>query len=506
MDGEINKIVCKRRSDSLSYDCHSASEKSKKGKAKTKYKIKSLAYRFARAVDSVISPQNQQKAVHYSQYGLLLNPVTALAGCDSFGAGILHGDGGKDAIRRDVLRDLKPKLDTRIPDRLIVSDTIKIDAAKPDTLKPDTKPPCPKIEWTVVDPKTGPGESLATDSSGNIYVGVVINSKAHVNKYDSSGKQIWSKPTGTNGIAGLSVDASQNIYLTTSEVYVSGFSDYNIFVRKFDPSMNLLWTNTFDGKQGKSEDFGVSSVVDSSGNVYATGGTEGISGFFDLWARKIDPNNKVMWTTIENLSQNGHDYGVGINLDSLGNPYITGGVYETGQGNNIFLVKLNGITGKSIWAKPATYNGSGSGDDVGNAVAVDSLGNVYVVGSEMASGGKASWFGRFNTKGKLISQWGSYINALTDVAVDASGNVYTAGYETGSGLGKKYSFVVSFSPYSPYMLKNRWTDLFKGEGENNWVNSLKVDSKGNVYVTGDTQDKNKKDQFFLRQYSQKNCP
>jgi hypothetical protein len=80
------------------------------------------------------------------------------------------------------------------------------------------------------------------------------------------------------------------------------------------------------------------------------------------------------------------DDGYSVSVDSSGNVYITGsfssstidfgGGALTNAGNSdIFLAKFNS-NGKHLWSKRF----GGSGDDYGQSVSVDSLGNVYGTG------------------------------------------------------------------------------------------------------------------------------
>jgi hypothetical protein len=71
-------------------------------------------------------------------------------------------------------------------------------------------------------------------------------------------------------------------------------------------------------------------------------------------------------------------------VDSANNCYVTGYSPGTNGTNNIVTIKY-GPNGNQIWLQQ--YNGLNSGNDAGNAIAVDKNGNVYVTGYETLPGG-----------------------------------------------------------------------------------------------------------------------
>ena len=125
--------------------------------------------------------------------------------------------------------------------------------------------------------------------------------------------------------------------------------------------------------------------VDSSNNIYVTGGTYGgldnntSSGNYDIFLVKYNSSGEKQWT--KQLGTSSDDYGRGVTVDSSNNIYVTGSTHGELDGNtssgssDIFLVKYYD-NGTKQWTKQ--YGSSSS--DGGFGVTVDNSSNIYVTG------------------------------------------------------------------------------------------------------------------------------
>ena len=77
---------------------------------------------------------------------------------------------------------------------------------------------------------------------------------------------------------------------------------------------------------------------------------------------------------------NGSDQARAIAVDSLGGVYVTGG--SVGLGGNPDYTTIKYSAGRQVWV--ARYHGPGSADGA-EAIAIDNAGNVYVTGLSYAS-------------------------------------------------------------------------------------------------------------------------
>jgi len=344
------------------------------------------------------------------------------------------------------------------------------------------------------------GSRVAVDGSGNVYVtgrfkGTVDfdpaaagednhtsngNYDVFLSRFDSSGGFIWAKTWGGDNQdvgTGVAVDGSGNVY-TTGEFCDtvdfdpgSGFDNHvsngseDVFLSKFDASGNFLWAKTWGG----SNNDGSSGVaLDSSGNVYVTGGFRDTvdfnpaavgednhtsNGNHDVFLSRFDSSGNFIWA--KTWGGSNYDVGMEVALDGSGNVYTTGEFEGTvdfdpaaaGEDNHtsnglydVFLSKFDS-SGNFLWAK--TWGGSNY--DVGSGVALDGPGNVYVTGSfrdtvdfdpgpgidyHISNDLNDIFLSEFDSSGNFIwaKTWGgSNYDGGSGVALDSSGNVYVTG-------------------------------------------------------------------------------
>jgi hypothetical protein len=74
---------------------------------------------------------------------------------------------------------------------------------------------------------------------------------------------------------------------------------------------------------------------------------------------------------------NDHDDVLEMALDSSGNVYVTGGSKGSGTGLDIVTIKYD-TNGVQKWVR--RYNGPGNGEDEAFRIGVDGAGNIYVAG------------------------------------------------------------------------------------------------------------------------------
>ncbi|MCX6752260.1 MAG: SBBP repeat-containing protein [Candidatus Nomurabacteria bacterium] len=374
------------------------------------------------------------------------------------------------------------------------------------------------------------GHGIAVDVNGNVYVSGYSSSTwgspvraytdggdAFVAKLSSTGILIWNTFLGGNGEDygfGVAVDTNGNVYATGYSNDTWGVtpvrsytSSTDAFVVKLDSAGVLTW-NTFLG--GSREDQGNGIAVDISGNVYVTGTTSGatwgspVKAYLstqDAFAAKISSAGALTWNTFVGRSST---VGQGIAVDTSGNVYIAGSV-GGGSGfasivraytssNDGFVVKFAN-NGALTWT---SFLG-GNGGDESYAIAVDTIGNIYVTGLSDTTWGSPVrayygssydiWAAKLDTNGALT--WNTFLGDSGNdygygIAIDINGNVYVVGYTSatwGSPVRTYSSGLDVFAAKLDGVGTLVW-NTFLGGNETDVGYGIAIDINGNVYIGG----------------------
>ena len=186
----------------------------------------------------------------------------------------------------------------------------------------------------------------------------------------------------------------------------------------------------------------------------------GATSVSDYWYAKLDTT-----TT---------DVGNGVAIDSSGNVYVVG-IAWNGSNYDILIIKYNN-TGSLLWQRKLS---GASSTDVGEGIAVDNLGNVYIVGYTNNALTDNILIAKYNTSGTLLWQTilvGSSGDYGYGVAIDSSGNVYITGT---TGNGTDYRIITAKYDTNGNLTWQR--QLTGTEGYDYGAGSA-VDSFGNVYI------------------------
>jgi hypothetical protein len=287
--------------------------------------------------------------------------------------------------------------------------------------------------------------------------------------------------------------------------------------------------------EGISDSVFNSVAKDAEGNIYAAGYQyaqnesytygAGVSAYVTIYSTsarknsvlvKYDPNGNTLWARTLFQSK-GESYFNAVAVDSSGNVYVLGYLRgpTTGPANYIYNQELPYVSPPKTTANNITvlvkYDSSGTAQWAciagGQAIAVDSSGNVYTAGWGLPREGKVmSFLSKYDSSGNNL--WGHSTSAgagsndsrFNAIAVDSSGNVYAAGSQFGTGAytygtgvsaqgggdgGRNYAVLVKYdSNGNALWAKSVAVAGNSASSNESQFNAVTVDNSGNVYAAG----------------------
>ena len=328
---------------------------------------------------------------------------------------------------------------------------------------------------------------------------------AFVRKLDRDGLLLWTHQFGsaTNDLAyGVAADASDQVLVAgytmgalAGQPHIGGG---DAFVRKLGADGEPHWTHQFGSA---ANDNATSVAVDAAGNGFVAGYTAGSlpdqtqRGERDAFLRRLDPNGQHVWTS--QFGSDGRTYAEAVAIDAAGSVVVAGAtdgalVTDAHHGEFDVFVRKFDPAGPSSW----TRQFGTAETDYATGVALDLLGNAYVVGytrgalaGQVSAGGTDAFVTKLDPSGVHVwtQQFGSGANDFAfGVVVDAFGDVVVAGY-TGGALaatdpaGGFDAFAIKFAPDGEV----RWAQQVGSEADD-FAYGVASDARGFVVVVGET--------------------
>ena len=187
-----------------------------------------------------------------------------------------------------------------------------------------------------------------------------------------------------------------------------------------------LWKHTIDGSGGglitQQRDVAEAVAIDASGAVVAAGFLDNGATGNDLFVVKYDTNGVLVWNRTIDGSASGSDAARDVSIDASGDVFVVGFTALTPTSANLFVSKLDGVTGADVW----TYEASGGAQDVAENLVIDASGDVLVAGTNHALTFRRPSVLKFDgATGAVLWRYEPAVNGRADhVAVDGSGDVF----------------------------------------------------------------------------------
>ncbi|MFC5861455.1 chitobiase/beta-hexosaminidase C-terminal domain-containing protein [Acidicapsa dinghuensis] len=341
---------------------------------------------------------------------------------------------------------------------------------------------------------------------------------------------VYSTYLGGSGVAGhggdqgngIAVDSAGDAYIVgttystdfpvTSNAFQqqnnSATGDSTVFISELNPTGTALIYSTYLG--GSGGDFGYGIALDSTGNAYITGATYSAdfpatcgayqttnpsttAGAPTAFVAAIQPGGgNLIYSTYLGGSGNQNatplgDVAQAIAVNATGNAYITGYTWSsnfpvsshafqaafagTSATSNAFVTELNPTGNALVYSTYLGGNGANQAGDYGNAIALDTSGDVFIAGSSGSTNFPV-------TSGALQTTLKGPSNAfVTELNPAGSAEVYST-YLGGSGVPT--TFYDNGVPNDPAGTG--------GLGDS--AQAIAIDSQGNAYVAGITNSGN----------------
>ena len=302
----------------------------------------------------------------------------------------------------------------------------------------------------------------------------------------------------TQGIA-IATDPKGNIYVGGANVDTTDYPEdltFGFTVIKYNSDGVFQWEQIYNGP-GKMDNCRY-LAVDKSGNVYASGMSEGNGTSLDFLTIKYNTDGVRQWVQRYDGETHEDDYISDMKIDDFGNVFVTGmgqgeEKYDTDdQGRSFITIKYDS-TGVQKWINKYNHtNTLNPGRDWPYGMAIDNAGNIYVTGYTVGIEGTLSFIEqcatvKYNNAGDLLWVQRYSINNIsgisispTAIAVNTSGDVFVTGacsYQPSTGVDY---FTIKYS--SSGVLQ--WENVYSGPDNGEDVPTSIATDHNNVYVTG----------------------
>jgi len=308
-----------------------------------------------------------------------------------------------------------------------------------------------------------------------------------IEKLDANGNLIWRSVFPCNGGGPDEVKAIK--LAGTNRVVVTGYGNHtgtgnDFWTMYMDAaSGDTLWTRLFNDPTLNQYDQANDLAVDSQGNIIVTGeGDRDVTGVTndDLLVVKYDQNGNLLWSQRFNDIGDATDRGEKVVVDNANNIYVAGRS-NNGADDDFVTIKYN-AQGAQQWIQFVDYGGIDRATDMG----IDAQNNIYVTGRRSNGADDDYCTVKYSSAGTLI--FTKFFDFVEDdraeaIAVNSDGSFAVTGRSDANATA-----VLNYNYYTvKYDVNGNqvWALSFEGAGTNDdWATSIALNSAGDVAVTG----------------------
>lgn len=237
-------------------------------------------------------------------------------------------------------------------------------------------------------------------------------------------------------------------------------------------------------RQGNTEyEVARGMTLDKNGILYVTGQNHNYIG-----SGKYNSAGTLLSSHFYNSTAQGTEETFDIVAEESGNYYVVGFTRNVNEYKDLMIVKYNSIS-EIIWFR--TFNGPSNRDDEAFSICLGDSGLIYIAGGSASSDNNTDCVTlKYDSSGNLL--WNRYfvgqnnVEFMNNVRVDDAGNVFVTGSSYNGGSGNDPT-TIKYNSNGDL----QWLKIHSNIG--NGSNALELDEFGNTYVG--TQD------FKLIKYS-----
>lgn len=387
-----------------------------------------------------------------------------------------------------------------------------------------------------------PGSGVVNlTAPGSLNVGYCLRLNSSGNFVSVFAPQGYAAASASQTTGATWIDADNNYYVTggfaktvdfdpgPGETSLTAISYQDFFLAKYNAAGELVFVKTLGNASGGLQGMGI--VTDAAGNIYTAVRFQGTldadpgpatmnissNGSYDILLLKLSSTGNYLASA--QIGGTGAEVVNALIMDNEGALYITGQFLSTvdfdpGSGTSNLTSKGSGDAFIAKYNTNFNYlfaaQFGGTGNDIGNDIAVDNAGNMYTIGNFAGTADVDPSSSVFNLTSAGINDVfvskldknGNFVYGMrlggtgndngNAIEVDAAGNIYTAGmfnntvdFDPGTGTteftsaGLGDAFLARYDPNGNFIAAGAY-----GGALNDIAQKIKLDTKGNIYLAG----------------------
>lgn len=243
--------------------------------------------------------------------------------------------------------------------------------------------PTGQLVWQFTNDAPIGGTAVAMAGDDPVVAGTIRQNQdtnGMVRKFDEDGAEIWTRvhvgaSGGVDSLSGVAIDGAGNVYAVGRESTQD--QGFNILILQYGPDGAPGWSDVVDGGMG-GNDWALDVAIDPDDAVYVAGRVETGDGFADAWLRKYDGAGAPLWTGTFAGAFGGSDDATAI-AATAGGGFVAAGSTTVAEDDTDLWIRRYDSAGAVLWTDAVA--GMNGGPDAATDVAFTPDGGVVVIGT-----------------------------------------------------------------------------------------------------------------------------